>query len=211
MKKYAYIFDIKEPLKPRKLKSLFDKIVAFIILVFCAPLVVLLKIAYILEGILISENGGPLLFYYNAVSGGKIIKKWKFRIIKTKYIDQVGALRGDWMAYSAEWTPESRTFMGRLVKNFYLDEIPQFWSVLIGDMSIVGPRTLAKIHYDRDRAQGNITRFLLRGGLLGLGHINEGTDQMGKADFEYEYVDRYISDSSIQLLKLDLKIILAGF
>ena len=42
-------------------------------------------------------------------------------------------------------------------------------------MSIVGPRPLSVLHYERDKAQGNVTRSLLKGGLLGLGHINKGT------------------------------------
>ena len=62
--------------------------------------------------------------------------------------------------------------------------------MLKGDMSIVGPRPIAILHYERDKAQGNVTRSLLKGGLLGLGHINKGTSEMGKP--EYEYVDQYI-------------------
>jgi lipopolysaccharide/colanic/teichoic acid biosynthesis glycosyltransferase len=82
--------------------------------------------------------------------------------------------------------------------------------VLKGDMSIVGPRPLAVLHYERDRAQGNVTRFLIRGGLLGLGHINKGTAEMGNPSYEYEYVDKYMKLSSINMLMLDLWVIWKG-
>ena len=77
-------------------------------------------------------------------------------------------------------------------------------------MSIVGPRPLSVLHYDRDRDQGNVTRFLLKGGLLGLGHINKGTDEMGNPEYEYEYVNEYLNRSSFKLLLLDLWIIWKG-
>ena len=126
------------------------------------------------------------------MSKGKIIPKYKIRLIKTKYIDPEGAKKGDWHAFSAEWTPNSRTHVGHFVKKFYLDELPQFYRILtpmngvnkftkiflarktqeifsnllIGDMSFVGPRPLAVHHYERDLKQGNVTRYLLKGGLL---------------------------------------------
>ena len=160
-----------------------------------------------MEGLIISDNAGPIFFSYNAVSAGTIFKKYKIRLIKMKYIDYEGAKCGDWHAYSAEWTPASRTYIGRFVKKFYLDEIPQFFCVLKGDMSIVGPRPLAVHHYERDIKQGNVTRALIKGGLIGLGHVLKGTPQMGEPIYEYEYIDQYLKSSSIGLLWLDLKII----
>lgn len=209
--KYAHIFSISLPLKPRLLKTAFDKALALILLILALPIFVLLKLAFVIEGLLIPENKGPMFFYYNAVSAGKIVPKYKIRLIKTKYIEPIGASRGDWIAYSAEWTPDSRTYVGQFVKKFYLDELPQFWSVLKGDMSIVGPRPLSVLHYERDRQQGNVTRFLIRGGLLGLGHINKGTAEMGNPSYEYEYVDNYLKLSPLKMLWLDMWVIWRGF
>ena len=63
-------------------------------------------------------------------------------------------------------------------------------------MSIVGPRPLSVLN-ERDKAQGNVTRSLLKGGLLGLGHINKGTSEMGNSIHEYEYVEQYQKRSSL--------------
>ena len=208
--KYQHIFALRKPLNDRLPKLIFDKLVAVFALVLASPILLALKIAYEIEGWVIPANKGPIFFYYNAMSAGKVIPKYKIRLIKTSYIDPVGAAKADWHAYSAEWSPESRTYLGRFVKKFYLDELPQFYSVLRGDMSIVGPRPLAVHHYQRDLEQGNVTRFLIKGGLLGLGHVMKGTPEMGNPVYEYEYVDQYLKLSPLGLLWLDLKIIGRG-
>ena len=140
--KFAHVFEISGPIPSRFFKTLFDKLIAIILLSISLPILLLLKVSYIVEGILIPENKGPMLFYYWGISSGKMMKKWKIRLIKTKFIEPEGAARHDWIAFSAEWTPDSRTHVGAFAKKWYLDELPQFWSVLIGDMSIVGPRPL---------------------------------------------------------------------
>ena len=209
-KNYSYIFHEQFSLQQKYLKLIFDKTFAFIFLGVTLPIVILLKIVFIVEGLIVPENKGPMFFSYNAVSKSKIFPKYKIRLIKTKYIESEGAKRGDWIAYSAEWNEDSRTIVGTFVKKFYLDEIPQFWNVLKGDMSIVGPRPLAVIHYERDLAQGNVTRKHLKGGLLGLGHIMKGKPEFGNPIYEYEYIDQYIKRSEFGLLWLDLTIIWRG-
>lgn len=209
-RRYAGIFARTTPVPDRLPKMLFDKVAALLFMLVVVPVLLLVKLAYLVEGLLIPENRGPMIFSYNAVSQGRVIPKYKIRLIKVKYIDAEGAKRGDWHAFSAEWTPDSRTHVGHFVKKFYLDELPQFYSILIGDMSFVGPRPLAVHHYERDLAQGNVTRKLLKGGLLGLGHIMKGTPEMGNPIYEYEYADQYLKRSPMSLLWLDLSIIWRG-
>ena len=209
-KQYKEIFELDHSLKVPFPKLLFDKVVAGIILLFCLPVVLVLLLANLVEGLIIPENRGPLFFYYNAVSEGRIFKKWKIRLIKEKYIDKELQAQGDWHAYQNEWMPEARTHLGAFVKKFYLDEIPQFYMVLKGDMSLVGPRPLAIHHYERDLAQGNVTRKLIRGGLLGYGHVRKGTPEFGKPVYEYEYVYRYLHYSPFKLLMTDLYVIWRG-
>ncbi len=208
--KYSHLFSIDEPISERWLKLLFDKAASLILLSLAAPILLLLKIFYMIEGLLIPENKGPMFFYYYAVSKGRIFRKYKIRLIKMDFIDQELAKEGKWEAYSSEWNKDSRTFIGSFVKKFYLDEIPQFWSVLVGDMSIIGPRPLAVIHYERDLHQGNVTRKHLKGGLLGLGHIRKGKEDFGDPVYEYVYLDKYLKLSELELLRLDVGIILSG-
>ena len=208
--KYAHIFEIKHPLNERFPKLLFDKLMALLILIAASPVLLLLRIAFFIEGLFVPENQGPMVYSYNAVSAGKIFPKYKIRVIKESCVDQELAAKGDWHAHASEWNPACRTFLGKYVKKFYLDEIPQFFCVLRGDMSIVGPRPLAVHHYQRDLEQGNVPRSLIKGGLLGLGHIMKGTPEMGNPVYEYEYVDQYLQRSSWGLLWLDLTIIGRG-
>ena len=90
-----------------------------------------------------------------------------------KYIDKKGAEHGDWNAFSAEWSRESRTYAGQFVKKYYLDELPQFYNVLKGDMSIVGPRPhmIAEDDILAEELTQYSIRHWVRPGITGLAAI----------------------------------------
>lgn len=207
-KKYADIFALTDPIPLRLDKLIFDKVVSLAVLSFATPILGLMWCAYKIEGLVDPRSRGPVFYYYWSMSGGRKIKKLKIRAVQTRYIDPELAKQHDWRANKGEWNVEHRTRVGHFAKSYYLDELPQFWSVLVGDMSIVGPRPLALHHYDRDLAQGNVARKLLLGGIVGFGHIRKGTEEMGSPRFEYEYIREYLNRGLIGMWALDLHIII---
>ncbi len=209
-KRYEQIFNIKTKVQHRLVKIIFDKSLSLFLLILTAPLLLIIKMAYFLEGLIIPENHGPMIYSYDAVSHGEIFPKYKLRVIKMSCVDPELSAKGSWLAHAKEWDPDCRTYTGSFVKKFYLDELPQLYSIFTGKMSFVGPRPLSKLHYERDLSQGNVTRKIIRGGLLGLGHIHKGKSDFGNPIYEYQYAEVYINGSSLSLLVLDIKIILKG-
>lgn len=208
--KYKHLFLMSHPLKMPITKRLFDCLFAGSLLILLTPIYLILLIAYKVEGSYDSTAKGDVFYYYWAISAGKRFKKYKYRILKIDSFIQPYAEHNDWRGFAAEWNAKSRTRVGAFVKKFYLDELPQLFTILKGEMSFVGPRPLAELHYYRDVKQGNVVRSLLKGGLLGLGHIKKGTDQMGDPSFEYEYAHAVLTLHPLKLLLLDIKIIYLG-
>ncbi|WFU18827.1 sugar transferase [Bradyrhizobium sp. CB3481] len=208
--RYAHLFQQQPQIEPF-VKAVFDRIGAIIALLLATPLIAAIVIAHLTISALRSDERGALLIRYKAVSRGRIFWKYKFRVVRSAHIDPASASRGDWHAYSAEWDSNCHTHLGRILKKYYLDELPQLLNVLVGDMSLVGPRPLAVHHYNRDVAQGNIHRKLLRAGLFGPSQSLKGTARYGKQEGEYDYLDILNRSSSLKIVYYDLQLILACF
>ena len=209
-KKYAHFFSEPDVVPTPICKRSFDVLLSSFVLLPGMAILLALKLFLLFEGVLKPSSRGPLLYFYWGVSQGKRFKKWKIRIIKESRSDEKLALNNEWAAYKNEWDPTARTWTGAIAKKFYLDEIPQFISVLRGDMSFVGPRPLSVEHFDKDAEQGNITRKMLKGGVLGLGHIHKGTARMGDPEFEYEYLEIINEGNCRTILATDVMIIAKG-
>jgi lipopolysaccharide/colanic/teichoic acid biosynthesis glycosyltransferase len=75
------------------------------------------------------------------------------------------------------------TRFGRFLRNTHLDELPQLWNVLRGDMSLIGPRPemLATERWAAERCPGFVERLCLKPGLTGFAQITQGYTDQGDA------------------------------
>lgn len=162
-------------------KLAFDKLFAAFALVALAPVLAVIAGAIRLGG------SGPVLFAHDRIGqNGRSFRCLKFRTMRPdsqKELDEV--LRVDPIARE-EWTEQRKLErdprvdrMGHLLRVTSLDELPQFWNVLKGDMSIVGPRpiTISEVEKYGD----NITDYIsVRPGLTGIWQVS------GRSDTSYE-------------------------
>src|SRR6266850_5961351 len=140
-KRYSHLFQ-QQPAPEPELKIVFDRVVGAFLLLVASPLIGALFVAHLLIATFMPDQRGRLVISYNAISKGVVFRKYKFRVVMRIYIDPSAEAAGDWQAYSAEWNPQCRTYLGALLKKFYLDELPQLVNVVFGQMSLVGPRPL---------------------------------------------------------------------
>lgn len=108
------------------LKWLFDRIIAFIGLFFLWPIILVTAIL-----VKIKMPGGPAFFVQKRVGkGGKLFKCHKFRSMTVNHSGSNVSVAGD-----SRITP-----FGAKLRHYKIDELPELWDVLIGNMSFVGPR-----------------------------------------------------------------------
>jgi len=172
----------------------------------CLSLAILMVIAVPMFVIAITikfTSRGPILFKQNRYGlDGKKIKVWKFRsmTVADNGDKVVQATKGD-----ARITP-----FGAFLRRTSLDELPQFFNALKGDMSVVGPRPHAVAHNEEYRKQVDyyMLRHKVKPGITGWAQVNGWrgeTDTIDKMEMRIQFDLEYIRNWS---LWLDFKIVL---
>ncbi len=127
-------------------KLVFDKVFAAVAILFFSPFILLLVVL-----ILITE-GRPVLFAHERIGHrGRRFNCLKFRTMCNHADARLAALLRDCPEARAEWEQNHKladdprvSRLGKFLRKTSFDELPQFWNVLKGDMSIVGPRPVVK-------------------------------------------------------------------
>jgi putative colanic acid biosynthesis UDP-glucose lipid carrier transferase len=181
----------------RYLKAIEDRLLALSILIFISPLLLLITI-----GVKLSSPGPVLFKQLRHGWDGKPIKVYKFRTMIV-HSEEGGAVtqacKGD----------DRVTPFGAFLRRTSLDELPQFFNVLQGRMSIVGPRPHALAHNElyKDQIDAYMLRHKVKPGITGWAQINGWrgeTDTLEKMQKRVEYDLYYIDNWS---LWFDFKII----
>lgn len=151
----------------------------------CALVVLSIPMAVIARKIK-SESPGPVIYAQTRVGkDGRLFKVYKFRSMYT-----------DAEARGAQWArgedPRVTPF-GRKLRNSRLDEIPQFWNVVRGDMSLIGPRPERPVFHEAfcERIHGWEQRLAVRPGITGLAQVEGGYELLPKekALLDIEYIE----------------------
>lgn len=151
----------KITLGQRILKRLMDIAISLVVLVGFSPLLLLIAIAIRLE------DGGPVIFRQLRMSvNGHTFSICKFRtmsVIDSMKAHQVSVTQND----------QRITKVGRVLRRFRLDELPQFWNILKGEMTLVGPRPEMLENVEKYKAQlpDFVYREKMKAGLTGYAQI----------------------------------------
>ncbi|MCH6198342.1 sugar transferase [Aquiflexum sp. LQ15W] len=175
--------------------SLFLK--RFIDIIFSGFLISILLPVIVLIGFVLGINnrGNPFFTQKRPGLNGKLFRLVKFKTM-TDEVDDQGQILPD---------EDRLKGLGKIIRKFSMDEIPQLWNVLIGDMSLVGPRPLLEEYlplYSKEQAK----RHLVRPGITGLAQVNGRNAISWEKKFEYDLV--YVNNLS---LKMDSKILILTF
>jgi lipopolysaccharide/colanic/teichoic acid biosynthesis glycosyltransferase len=160
-------------------------------------LLVALPLATLISALLIATNGAPLFYRGERVGrGGKLFTMLKFRTLRRGAEQRLGAYLGPELVVR---THAETTRLGRWLRATQLDELPQFWNVLRGDMSLVGPRPIRPRFFEELALElpAYWQRLVVRPGLTGFAQVRKGyeTSMAEKLAHDLEY----IADRSVRL------------
>jgi lipopolysaccharide/colanic/teichoic acid biosynthesis glycosyltransferase len=154
-------------------------------------------VALLLTLVIAATSGRPILYRGERVGrGGRIFTMLKFRTLKLDAEQRLGPYLGEELVRR---TQDEFTPIGKWLKATQLDEVPQFFNVLRGDMSLVGPRPIRPVFFEElaHDLPAYWQRLTVRPGLTGLAQVRRGyeTSMAEKLAHDLEW----IADRSVRL------------
>ena len=157
------------------------------------------------------DSPGPMLFSQSRVGrNGRSFRLWKFRSMR--HDDQPQPAR------FAQQQDDRITRVGRVIRRWRLDELPQLWNVLLGHMSLIGPRPEQTqfVHAFATRIRAYPYRHLVRPGLTGWAQVQQGyadgeEETAIKLSYDLYYVAHYSMALDLLIAYKTVRIVLNGF
>ena len=188
----------------RRGKEWRERILAALLLVPALPVMGACALGIKLEALVDRRARGPVLFLEDRVSRGQVFKLMKFRTLDAAALATLGP--GPTHIKGLEEAGHL-TRMGRFMHRWYLDELPQLWNVVRGDMGLIGTRPWPIDAYEAEIARGITRKRDMPAGLVGAVQSSKGA---GGNDLELDlaYWDAFQTYSAWKLLLLDIRILL---
>lgn len=185
-------------LEQRILKRTMDLIISAVAIIITSPIMLICAIAIKLD------DGGPILFKQNRITiNGKIFNVLKFRSMIVD-ADKDGAKK-------AVSDDERITRVGKIIRACRMDELPQLFNILRGDMSLVGPRPerIENVYEYSQKYPEFELRHRVKGGLTGFAQLygKYNTSPEDKLHMDLIYVETYSLLLDIKLLILTFKVL----
>jgi len=191
----------------RLLKRVFDIVAASAAIVLLSPLLIMIAVAVKLD------SSGPVFFKQSRIGrGNEMFEILKFRSMQAELSDKDGD-------QSTKRNDHRITRVGRLLRLSSLDELPQLFNVLRGEMSIVGPRphavgsrAAAKLFWDIDPRYWH--RHVIKPGLTGLAQIRgfrgatlKEADLINRLQADFEYLENWSIWRDIKIIFLTVRVL----
>jgi lipopolysaccharide/colanic/teichoic acid biosynthesis glycosyltransferase len=188
-------------------KRLLDKGLAAALSILLAPVFAVALGAMGVDMLRERRDRGPLLYRERRISRGREFDLLKFRTLRCDVLDEMRGAESHARLFEGE--ESNLTWAGRRVlKPWYLDELPQLFNVLRGDMSLVGPRPWPRSMVENQIAKGFDYRNEILAGWTGPAQVQKGvTEPAGYTELDLAYVDACRSSSGVGLVRRDLGIL----
>ena len=184
-----------------------DKSIATVLLLVLSPVFASVYGAMAIDMALSRRDRGPWLYRERRVSRGREFDLLKFRTLRCDVLARTEGAEAHVRLYEAD--ESNLTWAGRRVlKPWYLDELPQLFNVLRGDMSLVGPRPWPPSMVRDQAANGMNYRNEVIAGLTGPAQIQKGvTESAGYAELDLAYVEACQTSTRSGLVRRDIGIL----
>lgn len=202
------------PRRHRIYRGLGKRFMDILLVVMALPIV--LPVVFVLALLIMRDGHSPFYMQERVGKGGRIFRLWKLRTMVPnakahleKYLQGNEEARREWLAYQKLTCDPRITAFGRLLRKTSLDELPQLWNVLKGDMSLVGPRPM--MPEQRDLYPGR-AYYALRPGLTGMWQVSDrnASTFAQRADFDTAYEQGLSAALDARLIVATVGVVLRG-
>lgn len=200
--------------KPGPYEAVFKR--GFDIFLVLVALPIIFPIIAVLALLVARDGDGAFYCQKRVGRGGKTYRMWKLRTMVANADQQLMVYLAKNPAANAEWTTTQKlkndpriTPLGLVLRKCSMDELPQLWNVLIGDMSLVGPRPMLPEQQD---LYPGLAYYDQRPGITGIWQVSQRNESTfaDRARFDTDYCANISFKSDLKLLLATAQVVVRG-